>query len=117
MLFEEIEKDIAQAREDIMQCKLELQQAKKIRKNKQEYDALAKIIEGHPDRKQSQAETDRLQEELESLEHTKNQLAKKLDVRGKQLHALIHTIHILQQILDEDAPPSQKSDEIAMEMS
>ena len=98
----EIEKSISEAKEDISHCKLELQKAKKIRKNKQEYDSLAKVITVQPDREQSQAETEKLKEELSKLEQTKNELAKKLDMRGKQLHTLIHSIHVLQQILDDD---------------
>ena len=117
-LLSKIEKEISKAKEEIAQCKLELQKAKKVRKNRQEYDALAKIIEKHPDRKQSQAETDALKEELSNFEETKNQLARKLDIRSKQLHALIHSIHVLQQVLDEDEtlPSSQKSSEM-MEIS
>ena len=117
-LLSKIEKEISKAKDEIAQCKLELQKAKKVRKNRQEYDALAKIIEKHPDRKQSQAETDALKEELSNFEETKNQLARKLDIRGKQLHALIHSIHVLQQVLDEDEtlPSSQKSSEL-MEIS
>ena len=101
-LLEEVQKEIAEAREEIASCKVELQQAKRIRKNRQEYDGLARVIETHPDRKQSQAETDQLKQELSNLEETKIKLARKLDVRAKQLHALIHSIHVLQQILEED---------------
>eukprot|EP00794_Sanderia_malayensis_P019976 gene19976-21934_t len=118
-LFKEIEQGIMQAKEDIAQCKVELQQAKKIRKNRQEYDALAKVIELHPDRKQSQAETDALKEDLTRLEQTKNEILKKLDVRGKQLHALVHCIHVLQQTLDADSSSasSNKPDEVSMDVS
>lgn len=101
-LLTEIEKEIAEAQEEIAACKIELQQAKQIRKNRQEYDALARVIETHPDRKKSQAETDELKKQIADLEETKNKLSRKLDMRAKQLHALIHSVHVLQQILEED---------------
>lgn len=101
-MLKEIEKEIAEARKDIASCKIELQQAKRIRKNRQEYDALARVIETHPDRKKSQAETNELEQEISKLEEIKNSLARKLDLRAKQLHALIHSVHVLQQILQED---------------
>jgi len=101
-LLQDIEKEITEAREEIAACKVELQNAKRVRKNRQEYDALARVIETHPDRKQLQAETDQLKEELSVQEQTKTKLTRKLDVRAKQLHALVHSLHVLQQILDED---------------
>ena len=101
-LLKDIQKEITEAQEEIANCKVELQNAKRIRKNRQEYDSLARVIETHPDRKQSQAETDQLKEEISSLEQTKIKLARKLDTRAKQLHALVHSVHVLQQILDED---------------
>ena len=101
-MLKDIQWEIDEAREEIANCKIELQNAKRIRKNRQEYDSLARVIETHPDRKQSQAETDQLKEEISNLEQTKLKLARKLDIRAKQLHALIHSVHVLQQILDDD---------------
>ncbi|NWZ61166.1 THOC7 protein, partial [Acrocephalus arundinaceus] len=44
------ENSIAAAHEKISECKKQILQAKRIRKNRQEYDALAKVIQHHPDR-------------------------------------------------------------------
>jgi THO complex subunit 7 len=49
-LFFISEQSIKDAFDKIAECKTELQQAKRIRKNRQEYDALAKMIQQHPDR-------------------------------------------------------------------
>ena len=45
-----IDDDLKNAVVKIEECKKELEKAKVIRKNRQEYDALAKIINQHPDR-------------------------------------------------------------------
>ena len=45
-----IDEDLKNAVVKIEDCKKELEKAKVIRKNRQEYDALAKIINEHPDR-------------------------------------------------------------------
>ncbi|KAG5323569.1 THOC7 protein, partial [Acromyrmex heyeri] len=74
-LSKEIEVQIEKAKEDIEKTKAELQDAKRVRKNRIEYDVLAK-------------------EKSEQLEH-------KLEMRRKQFHVLISSIHSLQGMLDE----------------
>ncbi|XP_068816415.1 THO complex subunit 7 homolog isoform X2 [Struthio camelus] len=49
-IYKDIENSIAAAHEKISECKKQILQAKRIRKNRQEYDALAKVIQHHPDR-------------------------------------------------------------------
>ena len=43
-LFERIRSEIEHAEKEINETKIELEKAKKIRRNKMEYDALAKVI-------------------------------------------------------------------------
>ena len=43
-LFERIRSDIEQAEKEINETKIELEQARKIRRNRMEYDAMAKVI-------------------------------------------------------------------------
>ena len=49
-LHEKVEEGIVSGREDIDSTKKDLVEAKRIRKNRMEYDALAKVIQTHPDR-------------------------------------------------------------------
>lgn len=101
-LSKEIEQKISEATEKISDCKKELQEAKRIRKNRQEYDALAKVIQLHPDRQETTKQLQVIDREVTSLEDKKESLEQKLDMRRKQFHVLIAAIHELQQILDED---------------
>ncbi|KER29853.1 hypothetical protein T265_13300, partial [Opisthorchis viverrini] len=49
-LYKEIEYEIEKAKLRIEECREELRLAKIIRKNRREYDGLAKIIAEHPER-------------------------------------------------------------------
>ncbi|XP_076448506.1 THO complex subunit 7 homolog isoform X2 [Babylonia areolata] len=101
-LTKDIEKKIQEATERITECKAELQEAKRIRKNRQEYDALAKVIQQHPDRQETTRQLQSLDKELKSFADTKEKLEEKLELRRKQFLVLITSIHELQRILEED---------------
>ncbi|XP_056001384.1 THO complex subunit 7 homolog [Ostrea edulis] len=101
-LSQEIEAKIQDATEKIAECKNELSQAKRIRKNRQEYDALARVIQQHPDRQETMKQLQGLDKDVSSLEEQKKSLEEKLDLRRKQFHVLIAAIHELENILDED---------------
>ncbi|XP_071123549.1 THO complex subunit 7 homolog isoform X3 [Mytilus edulis] len=109
-LSKEIEQKISEATEKISECKNELQQAKRIRKNRQEYDALAKVIQQHPDRQETTKQLQVIDKEVTSLEEKKKSLEQKLGMRRKQFHVLIAAIHELQQILDADEIDDIKDD-------
>lgn len=103
-LYQRIENGIASAKNDIETTKKELQEARQIRRNKMEYDALAAIIQTQPDRKTNQERMALLRSELEAAEADCQRLEMKLELRRKQFHLLISTIQGLQQLLtDEDA--------------
>ncbi|XP_061179231.1 THO complex subunit 7 homolog [Saccostrea echinata] len=101
-LNQQIEAKIEEAKEKISECKNELSQAKRIRKNRQEYDALARVIQQHPDRQDTMKQLQGLDKDVSSLEEQKKSLEQKLDLRRKQFHVLIAAIHELENILDED---------------
>ena len=67
-----------------------------------EYDALAKVIQHHPDRHETLKELEALGKELEHLSHIKESVEDKLELRRKQFHVLLSTIHELQQTLEND---------------
>jgi len=110
-LYAKIDEDLKSAVVKIEECKKDLEKAKVIRKNRQEYDALAKIINQHPDR---QATIDRiaaLEKEHSDLKNTKTQLERKLEQRRRQFHLLVTSIHQLQALLDEDEEEEEEATE------
>lgn len=64
ILSKQIEVEIEEAKKDIEKTKAELQEAKQIRKNRMEYDVLAKIINEQPDRKETNIKLTTLEQEL-----------------------------------------------------
>uniref|UniRef100_UPI0009B3BEE0 THO complex subunit 7 homolog n=1 Tax=Monopterus albus TaxID=43700 RepID=UPI0009B3BEE0 len=71
-----------------------------------EYDALAKVIQQHPDRHETLKQLEALDKELQHLSHIKENVDAKLELRKKQFHVLLCTIQELQQTLEND----EKSD-------
>ena len=101
-LYNQIEEGIVSAKKDIEATKKELQEARQIRRNKMEYDALAAIIQTQPDRKSNEEKLSLLRQELEASECECQKLEAKLEQRRKQFHLLISTIQGLQQLLTDD---------------
>ncbi|KAK0049813.1 THO complex subunit 7 isoform X2 [Biomphalaria pfeifferi] len=101
-LSKEIDDKIEEATKRISEAKQELQLAKCIRKNRQEYDNLAKIIQQQPDRQETKKQLEALDKELSTLAKTRQQLEEKLELRRKQFMVLITSIHELQSILEAD---------------
>ncbi|XP_076624406.1 THO complex subunit 7 isoform X1 [Colletes latitarsis] len=100
-LSKEIEIQIEEAKRDIEKTKAELQDAKRVRKNRIEYDVLAKVINEQPDRVETNLKLATLREELDKLKEKSEQLEHKLEMRRKQFHVLISSIHSLQGMLNE----------------
>ncbi|XP_063225682.1 THO complex subunit 7 homolog [Bacillus rossius redtenbacheri] len=98
----QIAADIEKAKQDIENCKLRVLEAKTVRKNRIEYDVMAKVINEQPDRKATDQKLTQLRKELGILEGIQEKLEKKLDERRKQFHVLVTAIHDLQTALDED---------------
>ncbi|XP_014232618.1 THO complex subunit 7 homolog [Trichogramma pretiosum] len=94
-LTEEIEVEIKDAELNIKKTKKELQEAKQLKRNKTEYNVLAEVIMGQPDRKKADLK-------FKSLQNQLNHLEEKLEKRRKQFHVLISSIHSIQKMLDDD---------------
>lgn len=97
-----IDSGIEHAKTQIEQSKENLVLAKKIRKNRMEYDVLAKVITQQPDRKKTTEKLDALKKELSELEHNRRQLQHKLEVRRNDFTVLMRSIKELQTKLDDD---------------
>ncbi|XP_015791863.1 THO complex subunit 7 homolog [Tetranychus urticae] len=102
-LYNKIDTGIADSQRKIAELKAELQQAKIVRKNKQEYDVLAQIIMDNPDRCDTLSRLNQLEEEINKLQQIKENLNKRLEKRGKQFQVLLTSAHELKKMLsDED---------------
>lgn len=113
MLNRQIEQQIQEAYVHIADCKNELLTAKCVRRNRQEYDALAKVIQQHPDRQETMRKLEELDKELESYKETKQSLQSKLELRRKQFHLLVVSLHEMERMLQDDG----LLDEAAMDQS
>lgn len=112
-----IENSIVLAKKQIEQSKENLILAKKIRKNRMEYDVLAKVINQQPDRKKTVDQLEKLKKELNTLEDKRRSLQRKLEIRRKDFTVLMRSIHELQGKLNDDTdietdPMSSDEDEL-----
>ena len=99
-LHTHIEESIKEAAENIAECKIEMQNAKRIRKNRQEYDNLAKVIQQHPDRQHTCKQLEVLDSQLKTLKDAETALNEKLELRKKQFHLFIMAVYEMQRILE-----------------
>ncbi|KAL4716088.1 hypothetical protein ACJJTC_013865 [Scirpophaga incertulas] len=113
-LSEILETGIEVAKGNIEKSKADFIQAKTVRKNRIEYDVLAKVISEQPDRKETSDQLSTLKSELATLESTKHQLESRLALRKKQFHVLVTSIHQLQALLDEPDETELVSDDVEM---
>ncbi|XP_065223118.1 THO complex subunit 7 homolog [Planococcus citri] len=97
---DEIKKDIEKTKLEIQKAKEDLQKAKIYRKNRIEYEVIANVIDKQPERKEMNEKLVAIKKELTSLEETKQQLDKKLEMRRKHFHVLVASLNQLQALLD-----------------
>uniref|UniRef100_A0A182NG06 Uncharacterized protein n=1 Tax=Anopheles dirus TaxID=7168 RepID=A0A182NG06_9DIPT len=95
-----IESGIETAKAQIVQSKQNLVLAKKIRKNRMEYDMLAKTINQQPDRKNTVQELETLKQNLDQLKENRADLERKLETKKKDFSVLMRSIAELQDKLD-----------------
>lgn len=67
-ISQEINETMATVQKEIEEAKKEFQEAKLVRKNRLEYEALARIIKEQPDRKETNEKLSEIKKELHSLE-------------------------------------------------
>jgi len=101
-VHQRVEQGIVSAKAEIEETKAELVEAKRIRKNRMEYDALAKVIMTHPDRCTSETRLETVKAELKMLQEKEIRFDEKLGVRKNDFHVLIDSIHQLQDLVNAD---------------
>lgn len=97
-----ISTSIELVRKQIELSKENLVAAKKIRKNKMEYDVLAKIINQQPDRSETVKEHEVLKTELDELHEKYQKLNKMLDNRRKDFANFMNSIRELELLKDPE---------------
>lgn len=109
---------IEQAKEQIVQSKANLITAKKIRKNRMEYDLLSEVISRHPDRKETTTKLETLKREHEELVKELKELEQKIESRRDDFTVLMRAIKELQRMdvntdrnTDRNAEPIDNSDD------
>ena len=103
---------IDETRNIIEQTKVELEQAKVIRKHKLEYDEIGKKIAEFSSREESEKRIREIETERESLRTRERDIENKLAQRRSQFSVIIKSIHELQElILDEDGVGYVSEDE------
>jgi len=105
VLYEKINSEIEKAKRKIIESKLELQDAQKIRKNRQEYDVLSRQIQNYPDRAEMQQTIKNLEEKLEHLKKVDTEYNKKIDLRRKQFSVVLQSLSSLKGLIDTDLKP------------
>ena len=91
-----IQSKLKEAESDIAEAKSELEQARLVRRNRMEYDAVAKTIQAYPSREESGKNIVEVTAHLERLKEEEEELDTKLQQRKKQFHVLVNSIHQLQ---------------------
>lgn len=114
-ISEMINTGIESIKGQIDQNKENLLIAKQIRRNRMEYDSLAKIINQQPDRQNTVAKLNALKEELEQLEGKSASLEKKLEKRQKDFTVLMRAVGELQKELSDSS--SDEGEDEVMETS
>lgn len=105
VLYEKINNEIEKAKRKIIESKQELQEAQKIRKNRQEYDVLSRQIQNYPDRAEMQQTIKSLEEKLEHLKKVDTEYNKKIDLRRKQFSVVLQSLSSLKGLIDTDLKP------------
>lgn len=105
-----IDSGIEHAKVQIEQSKQNLVLAKKIRKNRMEYDALAKVISQQPDRKETTKKLEILNKELDELKDSRKQLQHYLEMRRNEFTVLMRSIRELQSKLENSSSIEQEID-------
>uniref|UniRef100_A0A914H184 THO complex subunit 7 n=1 Tax=Globodera rostochiensis TaxID=31243 RepID=A0A914H184_GLORO len=115
-LCTEIDQMITQNSDKMEAVKKELAEAKQIRKNRQEYDALAKLIKEKPSRADTSRKLKGLQDELEEAYAKQKILEQRLIEKRKNMYTLAVLLDNLDEMNKEteDVPISEGEDASAI---
>jgi THO complex subunit 7 len=101
-LYQKINNEIERAKKKIVESKVDLQEARKIRKNRQEYDILAKQILTYPNRLEMLLTIKNLEERLENFKKLEVEYGRKLELRRKQFNFVLYSLNSLKNLIETD---------------
>lgn len=101
-LNQETQDKISKTRQAIESLRSELISETKIRKNREEYEALAKAAVARPSTRVTKRKMDQLQKEIDEIQDKADQLDKVLDIKSKQFHLVVQSISDLKHGLLQD---------------
>jgi len=99
----EIEKNISQTEADIETKRLDLDEAKGIRKNREEYDALSGVIQKTAARQDTLKNIAEVETALEQLGQESADLESQLQTRQRQYALLLHSLRDILESTDDAA--------------
>jgi len=105
VLYQKIKVEIEKAKKKIGESKVDLQEARKIRKNRQEYDVLSRQIQNYPDRTEMASTLKALEEKMEHLKKVDAEYNKKIDLRRKQFSVVLQSLSSLKGLIETDLKP------------
>lgn len=107
--YTRIESDIGskveQSTTDMVAARQELEAARGVRKNREEYDALASVILKTPSRQDTTKSMAEVEAELTALTAEATELEAQLQSRQKQFGLLIHTLRDIKRDMDSASTP------------
>lgn len=113
-LSTQVQVDIKNIQQKIIELKQDLIKAREVKQHRQEYDAMASVIQKHPDRESSKSEIDSLKENFGKVNNRIEEVTEKLERRRKQSSILMLAIQQILHSLDEDT--DNNTDAVPMEM-
>lgn len=112
-VLRQIELSITGTQKEIEELKVQLEKERILRQQKEEYEAISRLINELPPRADTEQELAKLNMELSELNEEGSALQSKMDLRSKQFHLLLHTVQDLQTIIaqEEDSSTATPMDE------
>ena len=86
-------------RADIERLTAVLEKERKTRQQKEQYSALARRIHSYPSRRDTQAEIEKLNDEIGALQKESDAVASALELRSKRFAGFMHALHDMQSML------------------
>ena len=110
VLYSKINSEIERAKKKIVESKVDLQEARKIRKNRQEYDVIARQILNYMNRNEMQTTIKSLEDKVEGLKKLGNDYDRKIEMRRKQFAVVLQSLSNMKSFVESD--DSTKPDDV-----
>eukprot|EP00558_Chaetoceros_sp_UNC1202_P011522 CAMPEP_0197238888 /NCGR_PEP_ID=MMETSP1429-20130617/5402_1 /TAXON_ID=49237 /ORGANISM="Chaetoceros sp., Strain UNC1202" /LENGTH=135 /DNA_ID=CAMNT_0042698171 /DNA_START=72 /DNA_END=479 /DNA_ORIENTATION=+ len=104
---EETHKNISAFRDEIESLRSSLVNETKVRKNREEYEALAKMASDRPSSRKTKRKIEEIEAKMGEIRKDTDKVQKKLDVKEKQFLLLVQSVADLKNGLDEDKEREQ----------